>query len=129
VIVCFVVVATLQVKTSVGAWIWIVLLAAAAGAALHAAILRLGTLLILKPDEITLELGLFTRTSVEIGAEDINTIEVRQSLMQRILNTGDLLVASAGTGGYEINAHNMPAPYVLREEIQSVQRTAKSGRA
>lgn len=81
--------------------------------------------LIVKPDEITLEQGLIGRHSIEISTKSIRTIQVRQSVLQRMLNVGDILIASAGTDGYEISAINMPDPHVIRDAMQVHERAAE----
>jgi uncharacterized membrane protein YdbT with pleckstrin-like domain len=87
---------------------------------------RFRIMLIVKNDEVALENGFIGRHSVEISSMDINTIEVRQSIMQRVLNVGDIRIASAGTSGYEITAPGLAAPYDIRNEIQAIERAAKN---
>ncbi len=63
--------------------------------------------------------------SVEIGLSEIKHIEVGQTMMQTILGIGDLIVTSAGTGGEEIVAKNIPHPQAVRDEIQIHARRYK----
>ncbi len=63
--------------------------------------------------------------SVEIGLSEIKHIEVGQTMMQTILGVGDLIVTSAGTGGEEIVAKNIPHPQAVRDEIQIHARKYK----
>ena len=58
------------------------------------------------------------RKSIEIGLSSIVHIEVKQTLMQTILNVGDVVIASSGTGKEEIYAPNIPDPQSVRDEIQ-----------
>jgi uncharacterized membrane protein YdbT with pleckstrin-like domain len=84
---------------------------------------RFRTMLIVKPDEIALEKGFIGRHSIEISTKNIKTIQVKQSVIQRILDTGDILVASPGTDEYEIIVYNMPSPHAIRDIMQKRERS------
>lgn len=58
------------------------------------------------------------RESIEIGLANITHIRVGQTMMQTILNIGDVIITSSGTGSEEIHARNIPAPLAVRDEIQ-----------
>lgn len=58
------------------------------------------------------------RESIEIGLANIVHIKVKQSMMQSMLNVGDIIITSSGTGTEEIIAHNIPRPQEVRDEIQ-----------
>ena len=58
------------------------------------------------------------RKSIEIGLANIIHIKVGQTMMQTILNIGDVIITSSGTGAEEIFAHNIPDPNAVRDEIQ-----------
>ena len=58
------------------------------------------------------------RESIEIGLANIVHIKVQQSMMQSMLNVGDIVITSSGTGTEEICAHNIPNPNAVRDEIQ-----------
>lgn len=70
--------------------------------------------------EVAMEHGILNKSSIEIGILQIRTIQVKQNIWQRIVNIGDLLIASAGTEGYEIIAHGVDSPYELRDRIQAL---------
>ena len=105
-------------------WLWFVFVAAAAYAACDMAYKRNSVLLVVRPDGVALERGIIGRQTIEISSRNIRTIKVNQSIIQRILNVGDIRVASSGTDDYEITALNMPAPYEIREIMQINERTA-----
>ena len=86
---------------------------------------RCSTEFIVKNDEVTLEKGLFSKNSVEVGMPQIRTIEVRQTIFQRMLGIGDIMIASSGTDTYEIIVAGIEEPKELRDLIQGFQR--KSG--
>ncbi|MDR1622978.1 MAG: PH domain-containing protein [Synergistaceae bacterium] len=83
---------------------------------------RFRVMLIVKSDEIALEKGFIGRHSIEISTKNIKTIQVKQSVIQRILDTGDILVASPGTDDYEIIVTNMPSPHAIRDIMQKRER-------
>lgn len=83
---------------------------------------RLGTALIVRPDEIAFEKGILKRESIEIGMRSIRTVQVSQGIMQRLLNVGNISVASSGTDNYEIYVANMPSPHEIRNQIQDRER-------
>ena len=58
------------------------------------------------------------KKSIEIGLANIEHIEIKQTMMQAILNIGDIVIASSGTGREEIQAPNIPNPQAVRDEIQ-----------
>ena len=58
------------------------------------------------------------RKSIEIGLANIIHIKLGQTMMQTILNIGDIVITSSGTGSEEIHAHNIPDPQAVRDEIQ-----------
>ena len=62
------------------------------------------------------------RHSIEIGLSNIMHIKVGQTMMQSMLNIGDIIITSSGTGGDEITAKNIPAPSSVRDTIQEHAR-------
>ena len=89
---------------------------------LSMAVKRISSVLIVRDEEIAYENGLLKRKSTEIGLTSIRTVLVDQTLVQRILNIGDISIASSGTEAYEVQIKNMPAPYAIRDEIQARSR-------
>lgn len=75
-----------------------------------------------KHDEVTLEEGLFSKKSVEIGMPQIRSIEIHQTVFQRLLGVGDIMIASSGTEAYEIKIKGIENPKDVREMIQGFQR-------
>ncbi len=127
---CLVVVALVSAKTALTPGyqkgLWIFFFAFIVCAAGDMTTRRMKVMLVVKPDEIALEQGLVGRHSVEISTKNIRTIQVNQSIMQRILNVGDILVASAGTDNYEIYAANMPDPHTIRNLMQVHERAPEN---
>ena len=128
-VLCVISALTISLKLNLGPvslkWLWFTLLVVLAGVALNMAYRRQSVTLIVKPNEIALEKGFLGRHSTVISTRNIRTIQVKQSIMQRLLNTGDILVASSGTDGYEISIAKMPNPYAIREAIQTHERSVE----
>ena len=91
----------------------------------YIAVQRAGIVLTIRPDEVALDTGIMNRNSIEISYSSLRTVEVSQTLFQRILNLGTVSIASSGTGGYEMKIPNMPAPHAIRDEIQALERNVK----
>jgi uncharacterized membrane protein YdbT with pleckstrin-like domain len=104
-------------------------LVVAAGLAGHMAFRRFSVELLVKPEEISLEQGFIGRQSVEISTPNIRTIQVKQSVMQRILDVGDLQIGSAATKDYEICVASLPRPYAIRDMIQAYERATETKEA
>ncbi|MBQ6772624.1 MAG: PH domain-containing protein [Synergistaceae bacterium] len=62
------------------------------------------------------------RQSIEIGLGEIVDIKVNQTMMQTLMNVGDVIITSSGTSGQEIKADNIPDPLAVRDEIQRHKR-------
>ncbi|MDI9369875.1 MAG: PH domain-containing protein [Synergistota bacterium] len=89
---------------------------------LYIALQRCSVEFIIKNDEVTFEKGIVSKQSVEIGMQQIRSIEVRQTVFQRMMGVGDLLVASSGTSAYEIIVPSIEEPKENRDLIQGFQR-------
>ena len=96
---------------------------------LYMVVRRASISLTVRPDEVALDQGILNRKSIEISYSSIRTVEVTQTLMQRILNLGDLFIASSGTGEYEMQIRDMPDPHAIRDESQANERSVKGANA
>ncbi|MDR1730573.1 MAG: PH domain-containing protein [Synergistaceae bacterium] len=83
---------------------------------------RLRVALSVSPDEVALEEGIISHHSIEISTRSIRTIQVRQNVIQRILNIGNIQIASSGTEEYEICISNLPSPHAIRDIMQRYER-------
>jgi uncharacterized membrane protein YdbT with pleckstrin-like domain len=70
----------------------------------------------LQNDHLTLESGLLSRTRRTVDTAKIQDVTVSQSVGQRILNTGDLTLESAGESG-RISIRNLDRPRVIADAI------------
>jgi membrane protein YdbS with pleckstrin-like domain len=67
-------------------------------------------------DRLIVRSGVFTRKGREIPLERINDITFHQTLFERILGSGDLVVESAGTQGQQVFG-DIPNPEFVHGEI------------
>lgn len=58
--------------------------------------------LLVSPGHVTLRRGIFNITDVELASHNIKSIEVKQTLLARILNYGTISIGTSATYGYEI---------------------------
>lgn len=84
--------------------------------------IRIDECFTVKEDEVAMEHGILNKKSTEIGIMQIRTIQVQQRIWQRIFDIGDILIASAGTEGYEIIAHGINKPHEIRDMLQAFMR-------
>ncbi len=94
----------------------------------------LTTLYVLTTERLITRRGLIAKSGIEIPLERITNVNFSQTVAERMLGAGDLLVESAGTGG-QSRFSNIPHPdafasllYKTREErtvgLQSSPQTA-----
>jgi uncharacterized membrane protein YdbT with pleckstrin-like domain len=70
-------------------------------------------------DRINLETGILSKNTKDVFISDVRTIDVKQSLFQRIVGIGDVMIATAGTSGYEDMARGLPNPKRVRDTIMT----------
>jgi len=80
------------------------------------------TLYVLTNERLITRHGLVAKSGIEIPLENITNVNFSQSVFERLLGAGDLLVESAGTGG-QSRFSNIPHPddfaallYKIREQ-------------
>ncbi len=74
-------------------------------------------------DEATIEscYGIISRDVHSIRVRDLRNINVRQSILQRILGIGDVEFSSAGGAGIEVTFFGVKAPLTLKEEVLALE--------
>jgi uncharacterized membrane protein YdbT with pleckstrin-like domain len=72
-------------------------------------------------DHLTLETGLFSRTRRTVDMAKIQDVTVKQSLGQRLLGVGDLMLESAGESGSMAIA-NIDRPRAIADAILNSSR-------
>jgi len=68
-------------------------------------------------DRIVLEQGLLSKDLKLLFISDIRTIDVRQTIIQRLFRMGDLLIATSGTSDYETVVEGFPNPDGIKNLI------------
>ena len=71
-----------------------------------------------KSDEIIWEHGLINKQYTEISLSSLRSVRVNQSLLQRMLNAGDVEVYTAGDRP-ELTIRGLPNPDLIREYVKS----------
>ncbi len=71
---------------------------------------------VLTSDRLINRSGVFSRSGIEIPLERINTVFFQQSLFERLLGSGELIVESAGERGQQSFA-NVRKPLNVQNEI------------
>lgn len=75
----------------------------------------------IKSDEVVWTHGLFNKSYTEINMASVRTVRVSQSLLQRIMNAGNVEIYTSGDES-ELRVKGMPKPNEIRELIKG--RTA-----
>jgi uncharacterized membrane protein YdbT with pleckstrin-like domain len=70
----------------------------------------------LQNDHLTLETGFLSRTRRTVDTAKIQDVTVSQTLLQRIINTGNLTLESAGESGH-ISIRSLDRPRVIADAI------------
>jgi len=73
-------------------------------------------------DRLNLEKGWLSKSILDIYIADIRTIEVRQSVWQRMINIGKLEVDTAGSTDDELVIDGIPNPIGVRNRIQELRQ-------
>jgi uncharacterized membrane protein YdbT with pleckstrin-like domain len=71
---------------------------------------------VLTNERIIVRAGMISRTGTEIPLENINNVLFSQTVVERLLRYGDVLVESAGTQG-QSRLENIPDPEAFQSEI------------
>lgn len=77
-------------------------------------------------DKVLLEKGVLSKNNKDIFISDIRTIDVKQTLLQRMFGIGDVMIATAGTSGYEDVAFGVPDPKGIKDLISGQRSRGKS---
>lgn len=71
---------------------------------------------VLTTDRLIVREGIVSKSGREIPLESINDISFSQSVFERVVGSGDLMVESAGEQGQE-PFHRVPKPHLIQNEI------------
>ena len=81
----------------------------------------LGSTLTIAPDRVAMRKGLIGRNIVDVTYDRIQNVRVDQSALGRILGYGTLMIATAGTYGYEIVFSRLGRPFEVMNDIKRRQ--------
>lgn len=70
---------------------------------------------------VTTRIGIVANNSSELNLEHIRTINIRQNIVERLLGTGDLVMASAANGNSRIVFRGVKDPEKIKELIDSAR--------
>jgi membrane protein YdbS with pleckstrin-like domain len=75
-----------------------------------------------RDDEIYLERGVFTRIKTTAPYRRIQHLDVQQSMLERMLQLGKLVIYTAGTRGADVILPGLPIEYAeeLRDRLKNV---------
>lgn len=69
-------------------------------------------------------LGILSRNTSEVELVDVRNVQVRQSLIDRILGLGSVLVSTAGQSGIEITIAGIRDPHGIADRIRAERQAA-----
>ncbi|MFP4502885.1 MAG: PH domain-containing protein [Candidatus Hydrogenedentota bacterium] len=87
---------------------------------------RLSLHLMVDEQQVELTVGLLSISRHSVYCSDIRAANTRQSLLQRLVGIGDVMIGSAGTEGWEIIAPGLPDPKGVEDIIEN-QKHKKTG--
>lgn len=73
-------------------------------------------------DRLNLEIGWLSKRILDIYIADIRTIEVKQSMWQRMLNIGRMEIDTAASADDVLIADGIPNPVGVRNQIQELRQ-------
>jgi len=76
-------------------------------------------------ERITFRIGILSKNIREIFLSDIRGVQINQRLLQRILGTGHVEVASAASAEAEIQIDGIPQAYEVKDIIDKYRREAR----
>lgn len=71
--------------------------------------------------KVMAEVGIISRTTNEVAIRDIRSINMNQSILERIFGLGSVQIGSAGTGGIEIRFIGITNPAKVRDAIRKTK--------
>jgi uncharacterized membrane protein YdbT with pleckstrin-like domain len=73
--------------------------------------------------------GILSRDVSAVRLRDLRNVNVRQTMLQRIMNVGDVEFSSAGGSGIEVAFRGVVDPLGLKRKVQVVQEEQDATRA
>jgi uncharacterized membrane protein YdbT with pleckstrin-like domain len=79
-------------------------------------------LLIITNRKTVMELGWFSKSRTEVFHNDVRTVEIQQSFINRLTGHGSLQISSAGESDWEIKVADLPRVKEARDLIQQYRK-------
>lgn len=76
-------------------------------------------------ERVTFRVGILSKNIREVFLLDIRSVQINQRFLQRILGTGHVEIASAGSGDAEIQIDGIPQPYRVKKIIDEHRRQTR----
>ena len=73
-------------------------------------------------ERVKLEFGFLSRTVRDAELDKIQDTLVKQTLLGRLFNYGDLYFSTAGSSGYEITFHDVSNPEGIKSTIRGLNK-------
>jgi uncharacterized membrane protein YdbT with pleckstrin-like domain len=86
---------------------------------------RYRSLYVVSPESLESIKGIIGRSSVEIATSHIRAIAIKQGIIGRILNYGDIELSSAADNDLKVSLKGIGSPFELREQIRMLRIDAK----
>lgn len=83
---------------------------------------RISNKLTITEKRIIYETGFIARKIKEIKKDNIRTIEIDQTVLERLFDIGTIKLATAGTGKYEIEFHGAKHPKKLEKKLKASKK-------
>jgi membrane protein YdbS with pleckstrin-like domain len=100
------------------AWIGAAIVLAAAAWVAYSYVTWVNTHFVLTTDRLITRRGVVSRSGVQIPLERVNNVNFRQSIFERMIGSGDLIIESAGQEG-EQALSNIKKPDIVTNMIHS----------
>ena len=82
----------------------------------------INTRLMVTNERVTLKSGILSKNIREVFLSDIRSVQINQRFLQRIMGTGHIEVASAGSADAEILIDGIPRAYEVKKIIDEHRR-------
>ncbi len=74
--------------------------------------------------KVMAKVGIISRKTHEVAIRDIRSINMNQSILERIFGLGSVQIGSAGTGGVEVEFKGITSPAKVRDGIRKTKDEA-----
>lgn len=71
--------------------------------------------------KVMAEVGIISRKNHEVAMRDIRSIHMSQGIVERLFGLGTVQIASAGTGGIEVEFRGIQNPAKVRDQIRKTK--------